>query len=92
MTTPHPRIDRAGRLAGDGSRRHHGVADYWWQGRAVGRDDLTRVGTPCARPDQAHPTRGRWAALVGIGFGAVFYAILIANLVLELIDRIELHQ
>ena len=35
---------------------------------------------------------GRWAALVGIGFGAVFYAILIANLVLELIDRIELHQ
>jgi hypothetical protein len=35
---------------------------------------------------------GRWAAVVGIGFGAVFYAILIAIVVWDLIDPLELHR
>jgi hypothetical protein len=34
---------------------------------------------------------GRWAAIVGIGFGAVFYAILIATVVLDIVNPIKLH-
>ncbi|HEY6576958.1 MAG TPA: DUF4190 domain-containing protein [Mycobacterium sp.] len=34
---------------------------------------------------------GRWAAVVGIGFGAVFYAVLIAYVSLDLINPVELH-
>jgi hypothetical protein len=34
---------------------------------------------------------GRWAAVVGIGFGAVVYAILIAYVAWDLIDPVELH-
>ena len=34
---------------------------------------------------------GRWGAVVGIGFGAVLYAILIAYVALDLINPVELH-
>lgn len=35
---------------------------------------------------------GRWAALVGIGFGAVFYGFLIATVVQDLIDPVQLQR
>jgi hypothetical protein len=62
-------------------------------GSAVGRDDVSLVfGTlALARITRTGQT-GRWAAVVGIGFGAVFYAILIAIVVWDLIDPVELHR
>ena len=36
--------------------------------------------------------RGSWAAIIGIGFGAVFYAILIAVIVWDVVSPIKLAE
>jgi hypothetical protein len=92
MTTPQPRIDRtavASMVAAVVGVMVWRIVGGW---AALLAATLSLVlGFLALSRIKRNGHTGRWAAFAGIGFGAVFYAILIAYVALDLIDPVELH-